>query len=143
MNIVLEKNGSIPQKAHADDAGLDLMSAESLVLDVGKCRLVSLGFRMNIPKGYEGQIRSRSGMAAKNQVVVLNSPGTVDSGFTGVWHVILANLGSEPYTIEVGQRIAQLVLSKVETLKIEEVKSLEETDRNSNGFGSTDAKKVG
>ena len=134
-------DGCMPVRANPTDAGLDLHSAEELILRIGESRVVRCGFKMQLDKGMEAQIRTRSGMAAKNQVVVLNSPGTVDEGYRGEIMVILANLGPQPYTINKGDRIAQMVIAKVEYPNIEEGKVLGSTDRGDKGFGSTGVKK--
>lgn len=102
--------------------------------------LVPCGFSMELPQGYEAQVRSRSGMALKNQVVVMNSPGTVDSDYRGEMGVILGNLGIEGFRIMHGDRIAQMVIARVEQLQIVEAKELSTTQRGAGGFGSTGTK---
>ena len=92
---------------------------------------------MSIPKGYEGQVRPRSGLAIKNGMTVLNSPGTLDSGYIGEIKIILINLGNKPFTINPGDRIAQLVFAKHEVSEFVEVEELEETERGKGGFGHT------
>jgi dUTP pyrophosphatase len=99
--------------------------------------LIPTGLSIALPKGYEAQIRPRSGLAYKNGVTVLNSPGTVDADYRGEIKVLLANLGQEPFTIERGMRIAQMVIAKHEHVSWEKVENLEDTARGEGGFGST------
>lgn len=134
-------DGFIPERAHKGDAGLDLKSAEDTILRIGESKVVRCGFKMALEEGFEAQVRSRSGLAAKNQVIVLNAPGTIDSGYRGEVKVILANLGPNELFINRGDRIAQMVIAKYESPEIEEVKSLDETARGAGGFGSTGVKK--
>jgi len=122
-------------------AGMDLVAAiaadEPLVLAVGARTLVPTGLAIALPQGFEAQVRPRSGLAAKNGVTVLNSPGTVDSDYRGEVKVILINHGSEPFTITRGTRIAQMVIAPVTRGIFREVTSLDETARGAGGFGST------
>lgn len=133
-------DGFKPEKAHEDDAGYDIRSAEDLTLMPGVSKLVRAGFKMQLDKGIEAQVRSRSGMANKNQVIVLNSPGTIDPGYRGEVKVILANLGAAPFNIAKGDRIAQMVFAKFESPEITEGKVLDATKRGDKGFGSTGEK---
>ena len=129
-------DGEMPKKAHESDVGYDIFSAEDRVLGVGRCEIVRAGFKMQLDDGIEAQIRSRSGMALNSQVIVLNSPGTVDTGYRGEIKVIMANMGSKPHIIKKGDRIAQMVFAKYESPKL--IKgTIEESDRGENGFGST------
>lgn len=125
-------------------AGLDLSCAlaagESLSLEPGDRLLVPTGFSIELPTGYEAQVRPRSGLAAKNGVTVLNSPGTIDSDYRGEIKVILFNAGSEPFRLERGMRIAQLVVAPVSRATLQIVESLSETARAEGGFGSTGTK---
>ncbi|RYD94628.1 MAG: dUTP diphosphatase [Sphingomonadales bacterium] len=128
---------SLPAYATDGAAGMDVVSAEALVLEPGKRQAVATGFAMAIPEGFEVQVRPRSGLALKNGITCLNTPGTIDSDYRGEVKVILANLGDAPFTIERGDRIAQLVPAPVQRAGLDEVGSLDETKRGSGGFGST------
>lgn len=120
-------------------AGLDLSAAldAPIALAPGERALVPTGLAMAIPAGFEGQVRPRSGLAAKHGITCLNSPGTVDSDYRGEVKVILINLGHEPFSISPGDRIAQLVIAPVAQAGVELVDSLDDTGRGSGGFGST------
>jgi dUTP pyrophosphatase len=129
----------VPFYATPGSAGMDLVAAieDNIVIKAGDHVLVPTGFAIALPLMYEAQIRPRSGLAAKNSVTVLNTPGTIDSDYRGEIKVILINHGTEDFVIERGMRIAQMVIAKYEQLQIEEVSSLDETERGSGGFGST------
>lgn len=129
----------LPSYATKGSAGMDAYAAvvEPLILPPGGIVLVPTGLQMAVPSGHECQVRSRSGLAAKNGVFALNAPGTIDSDYRGEVKVILANMSSEPYEITRGQRIAQLVVTRYETVQWNEETSLEETVRGEGGFGST------
>jgi dUTP pyrophosphatase len=122
-------------------AGLDLRAAitEPMGLQPGKRALVPTGFVIELPAGHEGQVRPRSGLAAKHGVTVLNTPGTIDADYRGEVKVILINLGDEPFAIEPGSRIAQLVVAPVSRAELVETESLGDSERGSGGFGSTGA----
>jgi dUTP pyrophosphatase len=128
-----------PRAASAGSAGLDLRAAvdEPWILEPGERTLVPTGFSLEIPPGWEGQVRPRSGLALRHGITLPNAPGTIDSDYRGELKVILANLGQEPFTIERGDRIAQLVIAAVAQASVVEVEELEETDRGVGGFGST------
>ena len=126
-----------PKKAHSDDAGYDLYSRIDAVLEPLSGMAIPVGFAIELPAGYEAQIRPRSGLAAKHHITVTNSPGTVDTNFRGEVKVILYNLGREPFIIQRGDRIAQMVICKLPEIDIIEATELSETDRGSGGFGST------
>ena len=128
-----------PKRGSAEAAGLDLVASnvEPIVLAAGTQQMIPTGIAMALPIGYEGQVRPRSGLAAKHGLTVLNSPGTIDSDYRGEVKVILANLGQLDFEITRGMRIAQLVIAKVELMAVEPVVSLENTDRGVGGFGST------
>lgn len=132
---------ALPAYQSEQAAGLDLLAAvdEAIRLDPGQRILVPTGLAMALPAGFEGQVRPRSGLAAKNGVTVLNTPGTIDADYRGEVKVILINLGDVPFTIERGSRIAQLVIAPVLQANIVEVKVLSETTRGAGGFGSTGA----
>jgi len=130
---------ALPAYATAGAAGMDLQAAidSPMVVAPGARVLVPTGVQIAVPSGYEAQVRPRSGLALKNGVTCLNTPGTIDSDYRGEIKVILANLGSEPLTIERGMRIAQLVIAPVVQASWHIVKSLDETQRGVGGFGST------
>lgn len=125
--------------AHEGDAGVDLRAAEEVVIPVKGRRLVSTGLRLNLPNGVEAQIRPRSGLAWEHGITVLNSPGTIDSGYRGIVKVNLINLGSAPYIIKAGDRIAQMVIAQYEHPKLtpSDHERWEETSRGNKGHGST------
>lgn len=137
----LNPEGIIPDYAHRGDAGMDLYSIEDTVIPSGKYKIVKTGIAIEIPKGFEAQIRSKSGIAVKNGVFVLNSPGTIDECYRGELGVILCNLGERDYFIKKGEKIAQMVFNKVEYLSPVEVNKLSSTERGEGGFGSTGLKK--
>jgi dUTP pyrophosphatase len=120
-------------------AGMDICAAvdEPLTLAPGRIALVSTGFAMALPDGYEAQVRPRSGLAVRYGVTVVNAPGTIDSDYRGEVKVGLINLGPETYTIQRGERIAQMIVQQVCQARIEVVDVLDETLRNGGGFGST------
>ncbi|QNM82897.1 dUTP diphosphatase [Sphingomonas sabuli] len=127
----------LPRYASEHAAGLDVTSAEELTLAPGDYRGVATGFAIEIPHGYEVQVRPRSGLAFKHGVTVLNTPGTIDSDYRGEVKVILINLGREPFAIQRGERIAQLVPAPVCRADFVEADALSDTTRGSGGFGST------
>ena len=126
----------LPSYASAGAAGLDVVAAESLVLEPGARAAVATGFAVAIPEGYEIQVRPRSGLALKNGLTCLNTPGTIDSDYRGEVKIILANLGQEAFHVRRGERIAQLVPAPVLRASFVEAE-LGETDRGDGGFGST------
>jgi dUTP pyrophosphatase len=127
------------QSSHA--AGLDLLAAvpeqAPLVLTPGRHAMIPTGLVIALPDGFEAQVRPRSGLAAKHGVTVLNSPGTVDADYRGEINVLLVNLGSEPFTIRRGERIAQMVVAPVTRVELVRATALSATERGSGGFGST------
>lgn len=127
----------IPEYATVGAAGADLKSAENGVIKPGEIKLVKTGLFLEIPDGYEGQVRPRSGLALKFGVTVLNSPGTVDSDYRGEVGVILINHGNKDFVYKKGDRIAQLIFSKVIKPKFEIVEQINTTTRGSGGFGHT------
>lgn len=131
------KDLSLPSYATASSSGVDLCSSENVVIQPGARLAASTGLRLEIPEGFECQVRPRSGIALKKGVTVLNAPGTIDADYRGEVKVILINHGEEPFGIEKGDRIAQMVLARVERLAWDEVKDLSDTSRGSGGFGST------
>ena len=121
-------------------AGMDVRAIEERMLQPGETALIPTGFSIAVPIGFEAQLRPRSGLALKNGITLLNSPGTIDSDYRGAVGVILTNLGHEPFYIHRGDRIAQMVIAKVERAQWEVVDSLEETQRGEGGFGSSGTK---
>ena len=135
----LSENAVIPQYATEQSAGLDLHAVldEPVTLRSLERKMIKTDLAIALPSGYEAQVRPRSGLAAKHGITVLNTPGTVDADYRGNICVILVNLSNEPFTINNGERIAQLVISKYERAEWEEVEELGETERGDKGFGST------
>jgi dUTP pyrophosphatase len=133
------QNLSLPSYATEQSAGMDLSAAIDgrLELTPGQRALVPTGIAIALPPGYEAQIRPRSGLAAKNGVTVLNTPGTIDADYRGEIKVILINLGQETFTIERGMRIAQIIVARHERATWDVVDFLDETKRGAGGFGST------
>ncbi len=129
----------LPAAATALSAGCDLSAAieDELLLAPGQRQLVPTGFAIALPEGYEAQVRPRSGLALRHGIVLPNAPGTIDADYRGEVQVILMNLGDEPFRIQRGDRIAQLVVAPVTSISWHEVDSLEETQRGSGGFGHT------
>ncbi len=129
----------LPSYASAHAAGLDLLAAvsEPVVLEPGGRAVLPTGIAIALPEGFEAQVRPRSGLAARNGVTVLNSPGTIDADYRGEVAVILINLGDAPFRVERGMRIAQLVVAPVATVRWQEMARLSETARAEGGFGST------
>ena len=127
----------LPSYAHPGDAGMDVRSVEELVVEPGGRKLVRTGLVMMLPPGYEAQVRPRSGLALKNGVTVLNTPGTIDEGYRGEVGVILANLGTEPFRVEKGAKIAQIVIAPCTRAEVVETAEVDETARGAGGFGST------
>lgn len=133
------KNLPMPSYATPGSAGIDLRSAsiEPVVISPGQRELVPTGLVLEIPAGYEGQVRPRSGLALKNGISLVNSPGTIDSDYRGEVKVIMINLGDDHFMVNYGDRIAQLVIAPVVQAQIEEVDRVEDSDRGMGGFGST------
>jgi|TARA_B110000211_G_C14031971_1_gene532575 dUTP pyrophosphatase len=135
----LSKNIPLPKYETEGSSGMDLAANVDQVIEIqpGKFAIIPTGLAISVPKNYEIQIRPRSGLAAKNQISVLNTPGTIDSDYRGEIKVILINLGEKKFKVERGLRIAQMVLCPVVKAVLKEVVELEETERGSDGFGST------
>ena len=129
----------LPRKAHKSDAGFDLYAniTENVVIPAGECRLIPVGFKCALPEGYEMQIRPRSGLALKNYISVLNTPGTIDCNYRGDVGVILMNFGKYDYTVQPFDRIAQGVVCKLPSVIFRAVDTLDTTDRGEGGFGSS------
>jgi dUTP pyrophosphatase len=135
----LNPRAILPSYAREGDAGLDLFAAQPAAIAPGASALVATGIAVELPPGTEAQVRPRSGLALKHSVTVLNTPGTVDEGYRGEVGVILINHGQTPFTIEVGMKIAQLVVSPRIQVDVTEVTALQDSQRGAGGFGSTDA----
>ena len=127
----------LPSYAHPSDAGMDVRSVEDLTIAPGKRALVHTGLVILLPPKYEAQVRPRSGLALKSGVTVLNTPGTIDSGYRGEVGVILANFGDADFQVKKGDKIAQIVIAPVTQPEIVETTEVDETDRGAGGFGST------
>ncbi|MCI7003584.1 MAG: dUTP diphosphatase [Eubacteriales bacterium] len=134
----LNKDAIIPDYAHKGDAGMDLYSIQDDIIEPLTWKLIPTGLACELPEGTEGQVRSKSGIALKNGVFVLNTPGTVDENYRGEIGVVLYNLNTkEPFVIKKGQKIAQYVINAIEYVDTIEVEQLDSTDRGEGGFGST------
>jgi len=129
----------LPAAASAGSSGFDLRAAlaDEVVLRPGERLLVPTGLALEIPPGWEGQVRPRSGLALRHGIGMVNAPGTIDSDYRGEVGVLLINLGAEPFTLRRGDRIAQLVIARVESVEWEEAEALDGSDRGEGGFGST------
>ncbi|MBR6306046.1 MAG: dUTP diphosphatase [Bacteroidales bacterium] len=139
VRIVNHSPFDTPAYATEQSAGVDLKANIQEPVQLGSLerKLIPTGLYIALPKGYEAQVRPRSGLALKHGITVLNTPGTIDADYRGEICVILVNLSSEPFLINPGERIAQMVIAKHETAEWEEVESLDETARGAGGFGST------
>ncbi len=139
INIINKSNHELPKYETAASAGMDLRAnlSESITLKPMERTLVKTGLFIELPVGFEAQVRPRSGLALKKGITVLNSPGTIDADYRGEIGVILINLSIEDFVIENGERIAQLVIAKYEQAEFVEVNELSETSRGAGGFGST------
>ncbi len=139
VKVINRSSNPLPEYATSFAAGLDVRAdneAPIVLQPLGRA-MVPTGLFLEIPAGYEVQVRPRSGLAAKKGITVLNAPGTIDADYRGEVCVILVNLSNEPFTIERGERIAQLVLARHEVIEWQEVDELAESDRGAGGFGST------
>lgn len=139
VKIVNKSRHRLPEYQTALSAGMDLKAntSEPIVLNPMQRELIPTGIYIQLPEGYEAQIRPRSGLAAKYGITVANAPGTIDADYIGEIKVILVNLSKEKFVINPGERIAQMVISKYEKIEWNEVSELEKTDRGEGGFGST------
>lgn len=139
IKIVNKSGNPLPEYAHMDDSGLDICAflEEDLIIKPGERALVQTGIYVAIPDGYEFQVRSRSGLALKKGIFVLNSPGTIDAGYRNSIGVILYNSSKDDFTVKNGDRIAQLVLQAVPTVVWQKVESLDDTERGMGGYGSS------
>ena len=139
VKIVMLDNCSdlFPAKAHSDDAAFDLRSRVDMELIPGRSTLVPAGFSMELPVGFEAQIRPRSGLALKHDIMLTNSPGTIDAGYRGEVGIIMFNAGKENFSIKRGDRIAQMVICKLPEVTLTAAESLSDTVRGAGGFGSS------
>ena len=139
LTIKMQKISDIPMPsyAHNGDSGVDLYAAEESILKPMERRLIPTGLKLEIPHGYEGQIRPKSGLAINHGISHANAVGTIDSSYRGEIKVPLINFNDQPYKIEKGKKIGQLIFTKVEEAVFEEVEELGKTTRNEDGFGST------
>ena len=140
LNIVNKSDNALPNYETVNSAGMDLrayLPDGQIVIKPMQRVLVPTGLFMEIPVGYEGQVRPRSGLAIKSGITVLNSPGTIDADYRGEIKVILINLSDTDFVINSGDRIAQLIIAKCEQMEVVEVESLSETERGAGGFGHT------
>ena len=142
VKIINKSSNALPEYATPLSAGMDLRAniSESIILQPLERRLIPTGIFLQLPEGYECQIRPRSGLALKHGITVLNSPGTIDADYRGEVCVILANMSSQPFTIEKGERICQMVVARHESVDWDEVDVLDETERGAGGFGHTGTK---
>lgn len=142
VKVVNKGSNALPQYATLASAGMDVRASLNapVVLNPLQRAMIPTGLFLEIPVGYEVQVRPRSGLAAKKGITVLNTPGTIDADYRGEVNVILVNLSDQPFTVEPGERIAQLVLAKHEKIDWEEVSELGTTERGEGGFGSTGTK---
>lgn len=140
--IVNKSKNATPTYATAQSAGMDLRAnlEESVILKPLERAIIPTGLFIELPVGHEAQVRPRSGLAAKHGITVLNTPGTIDADYRGEIKVILINLSNEPFEIENGERIAQMVIAKHETIQWEEVEVLSDTERGAGGFGHSGVK---
>lgn len=142
IKVINQSKHALPNYETVSSAGMDLRANidTPIVLNTLERAMVPTGLFMELPHGYEAQVRPRSGLAAKKGIAVLNSPGTIDSDYRGEVKVILVNLSNETFIVEDGERIAQMVIAKHESITWAEVANLKETERGSGGFGSTGEK---
>ena len=133
----IDPAAQLPTYAHPGDAGMDVRSIETVTLRPGDRALVRTGLVFQLPPDAEAQVRPRSGLALRHGVTVLNAPGTIDAGYRGEVGVILVNLGTEPFTVEKGMKVAQVVVAPVARAEIVEVAETDVTERGADGFGST------
>lgn len=140
MNLLvrlLHPAAQLPRRAHPGDAGADLFSVEEVVIPPGERRDVGTGIALAIPSGYAGFVQPRSGLAFKHGIMVVNSPGLIDAGYRGEVRISLYNSGHEPFTVAIGERIAQLVVQRVEDTEFLAADELPDTSRGQGGFGSS------
>lgn len=137
IKVTLKPGARLPEYAHDTDSGADLFSNENVFINIGETKMVDTGLNIELPVGFEAQVRSKSGLACKNGIHVLNSPGTIDQGYRGPVKVILNNAGNEPFNVEIGMKIAQIVIAPYVQKTFVAVEELSDSVRGENGFGST------
>lgn len=139
VSIINRSHHALPSYSTPLSAGMDIRAnlEEPITLQPGERRLIPTGLFIALPEGYEAQIRPRSGLAIKHGITVLNSPGTIDADYRGEIKVILVNLSNTPFTIEAGERIAQMIVARYEQIEWQAVEELGSTERGAGGFGST------
>ena len=139
LKIKMQKTSGLPMPtyAHNGDSGVDLYAAEEFTLEPMERKLIPTGLKLEIPRGYEGQVRPKSGLAITHGISHANAVGTIDSSYRGEIKVPLINFSDKPYKIEKGKKIGQIIFTKVEEAIFEEVEELGQTTRNDSGFGST------
>jgi len=130
-------NNPLPAYATEYSSGLDITSADDITIAPMTTEPIPTNLVLEIPKGYEGQIRPRSGLALKHNIGIINSPGTIDADYRGELKILLTNFGKEPFKVKFGERIAQLIICRIEQAKVEITDSLTDTKRSSGGFGHT------
>ena len=142
VNVINKGKQPLPQYATPQSAGMDLRAniEEAFTLNPLERKLVPTGLFMALPEGYEAQVRPRSGLALKHGITVLNTPGTIDADYRGEIRVVLVNLSNNPFTVEPGERIAQMVIAKHEQAEFVLVNELDETERGAGGYGHTGVK---
>ncbi|MDR2222812.1 MAG: dUTP diphosphatase [Flavobacteriaceae bacterium] len=142
VKIINKSQHALPHYETTSSAGMDLRANLDTPITIGSLErtIVPTGLFLELPEGYEAQIRPRSGLAAKKGITLLNSPGTIDADYRGEIGIILVNLSKEPFTIENGERVAQMVIAKYEQIEWKTVEVLSETERGAGGFGSTGTK---
>lgn len=133
------KDIPLPEYATSGSSGMDLCADVDgeVVIKPGEIKLVSCGIYLSIPKGFEAQIRPRSGLALKHGITLVNTPGTIDSDYRGLVSLIMTNIGKEPFVVKRGARVAQMVIKEVIAARVEEIEDLDDTVRSSGGFGHT------
>ena len=137
----LRPEARIPEQAYEGDAGLDLAACEHAVLGPGERAVVPTGLAVEIPDGYAGFVQPRSGLAARHGIGIVNSPGLIDAGYRGEIRVVLLNTGREPFSVEAGMRIAQLVVVPFASVRVVEVKEFATSERGARGFGSSTSRR--
>lgn len=142
LRVMMSKElpGFLPERAHADDAGFDVRASEAATVYPGTKAVIRCGIHIEVEPGFEVQVRSRSGLAKKNSVFVINSPGTIDAGYRGEVMVMLHNLGATAFAVDRGDRVAQLVVNQLPAVSVELVEKLSGSSRGEAGFGSTGVK---
>ncbi len=136
----LNQDAKLPNFAHKGDAGMDVYSIEEAVIKSGETKLIRTGISIELPEMTEAQMRPRSGLALKNSITLLNSPGTIDEGYRGEIGVIMINHGKDDFKVEKHMKIAQMVVKPIFDINVVEIEELSDTDRGEGGFGSTGLK---